>query len=335
MSEPVSGTQNEAASPSLLPAQRRAKIFAVIALWSPFIAISFTLAVWATLVGEPEVTAFRTANLVIAAGGFLAALGLLSGGLALRTGRMVGCSGLRRRAIFGLTANSLLICLAIVGVGTFVRLGRDLEKQNSKKFMHRRPSSEAASAHLAHLQKTLERLATNQPGDAGLVAAASSEYLRQLRAIGDDYAAKTKLINSQLASRIEEVTSKEALQSKERIALDYVEANDRFAAFAQNRNYYYRQALVNAGVSTNATAAALNAFESGRSTQKPWEANRRLGQSHLATLQFLDTNWGKWAFTNEQIEFETDSLKADYQKLQARVMDAYREVTNWPNKAKP
>jgi hypothetical protein len=172
-------------------------------------------------------------------------------------------------------------------------------------------------------------------GDAGLVAAASSEYLRQLRAIGDDYAAKTKLINSQLASRIEEVTSKEALQSKERIALDYVEANDRFASFAQNRNYYYRQALVNAGVSTNATAAALNAFESGRSTQKPWEANRRLGQSHLATLQFLDTNWGKWAFTNEQIEFETDSLKADCQKLQARVMDAYREVTNWPNKAKP
>src|SRR4051794_3490683 len=170
VSESVSGTQNEAASPSLLPAKRRAKMFAVIALWSPFIAISFTLAVWATLVGEPEVTAFRTANLVIAAGGLLAALGLLSGWLALRTGRMVGYSGLRRRAIFALTANSLLICLAIVGVGTFVRLGRDLEKQNSKKSMPRRPSFEAASAHLAHSQKTLERLATNQPGDAGSVA---------------------------------------------------------------------------------------------------------------------------------------------------------------------
>ncbi len=266
--------------------------------------------------------------MVIAAGGLFAASGLASGWRALRVGRSVGYKGIFGRAVFGVTANALLVFLAILGVGGFMRLEKQLEKQKAQQQSPVRVSFEAATARLARSQKTLDRMATNYQGDAAVVAATSSEFLRQLRVLGDNYAAKTKLINLQLASWTGEVTSKDTLQAKELVASDYLEANDKLAAFSQNRNDIYRQALVKAGVSTNGIATAMNAFTSEGSTQPPWEANRKLGQAHLTCLRFLETNWGKWSYTNDHIMFQTESLKQEYTNLQSNVNQAYREVVS-------
>jgi hypothetical protein len=323
-----SGTENAAESPRVLAKRHRAKTFAIIALWSPFLAFVFTSVVLASLTDALNERAFRTREMVIAAGGLFAACGLASGWRALRVGRSVGYKGIFGRAVFGVSANALLVFLAILGVGGFMRLARQLEKQKAQEQLPVRVSFEAATARLARSQKALDRMATNYEGDGAVVAATSSEFLRQLRVLGDNYAAKTKLINLQLASWTGEVTSKDALQAKELVASDYLEANDEFAAFSQNRNGIYRQALVKAGVSTNGIATAMNAFDSVGSTQPPWEANRKLGQAHLTCLRFLETNWGKWSYINDHLMFQTESLKQGYTNLQSNMNQAYLEVVS-------
>jgi hypothetical protein len=329
MDDEPSGTESDAESPSVLAKGHQAKTFAIIALWSPFLAFIFTSVIMASMTDETlNERAFRTREMVIAAGGLLAAFGLASGWRALRLGRSVGYKGIFGRAVFGVTANALLVCLAILGVGAFMRLEKQLEKQKTQQQSPVRVSFEAATARLARTQKTLDRMATNYQGDAAVVAATSSDFLKQLRVIGDDYAAKTKLINLQLASSWMEVASIDALQAKERIASNYLEANDKFAAFSQTRNELYRQALVKAGVSTNAIETAVNAFRSQSSTQPPWEANRKLGQAHLTCLQFLETNWGKWSYTNDHFIFQTESLSQECSNLQAKMTRAYREVVS-------
>lgn len=326
-SEP-SGTENDDGSPSVLAKGHRAKTFAIIALWSPFLAFILTCVIMASLTDTLDERSFRTREMVIAAGGLLAAFGLASGWRALRICRSVGYKGIFGRAVFGVTANALLVCLAILGVGAFMRLEKQLETQKAQQQSPVPVSFEAATARLARSQKTLDRMATNYQGDAAVVAATSSEFLRQLRVLGDNYAAKTKLINLQLASWTGEVTSKDALQAKELVASNYLEANDKFAAFSQNRNDIYREALVKAGVSTNGIATAMNAFSSEGSKQPPWEANRKLGQAHLTCLRFLETNWGKWSYTNDHFMFQTESLNQEYTNLQSSVDQAYREVVS-------
>ncbi len=312
-------------SPEVLSKRRRAKWFAIVAMWSPFFVFIFTCVILASLADKLDQPAVRTREMVIALGGVLAAGGLLSGWRALWAGRSVGYKGVFGRALFGLIANSLLLFLAILGVGAFIWLGCQLEKANAQHESPSRLSFEAATVRLARTVKTLNRLATNQHGDAALVAAKSSEFLVQLRMLGDDFAAKTKLINLQLASNMADATSKADLQAKEKIPRDYLETNDRFAAFAQNRNEIYRQELIKAGVSSNSVTAAMNAFISKARDQKPWDANHNLGQAQLACLQFLETNWGRWSYTNGELAFQTKLLEHDYTNLQMQVTQAYQE----------
>ena len=146
--------------------------------------------------------------------------------------------------------------------------------------------------------------------------------------LGDDYAAKTKLLNLQLASKMEDATSKDVLQEKELAVRDYLQANDRFWEFSTSLNQLYRQSLTDAGVSSSAMEKAVKAFRPNTVSQKPWVANRKLGEAQLSCLQFLETNWGKWSYTNGQILFQPESLKPDYTILQAQVAQAYQELVN-------
>ena len=329
-----SGTENDAESPSVLAKRHRAKTFAMLALWTPFLAFIVTSGILASLTDPLDEREFRTREMAIAAGGLFASCGLASGWWALRVGRSVGYKGIFGRAIFGVSANALLVLLAIFGVVGLIRLERELQQQTAQQRSPVQVSFEAATARLVKGQKTLDRMATNSQGDAAVVAATSSGFLGRLRVLGDDYAAKTKLMNLQLASWTEGLTSKDALQTKELVASDYLEANDKFGAFSQHRNDIYRQALVEAGVSANGIAAAMDAFILKGSTQPPWEANRKLGQAHLSCLRFLETNWGKWSYTNAQIMFQTESLMQEYTNLQSNVNQAYQEVVSLQHRTK-
>jgi hypothetical protein len=333
MHDQPSEAYNGVESPGVLAKRHWAKRFAIIALWSPFLAFIFTCVLMASLTDKVDQPALRTREMIIAVGGLLAACGLVSGWRALVAGRSVGYTGIFGRAVFGVIANALLVCLAVLGGGAFMRLGSQLQKLTAQQQAPARISFEAATARLVRTQRTLDRLATNQQGDAALVAATSSEFLKELRVLGDAYAAKTKQINVQLASNLGEAASKDVLVSKELIARNYLEANDRLAAFSTTRNELYRQALVKAGVSSNSLAAAVNAFNSQGSNQKPWDTNRKLGQAHLTCLQFLETNWGRWSYTNDQMIFQTESLKHGYSNLEAQVSQAYQELVNLQRKS--
>jgi hypothetical protein len=332
MDEQSSETENVVETPSVLAERHRAKRFAIIALRSPFLAFIFTSVVMASLTDKFDQASLRAREMIVAAGGLLSACGFVAGWRALRGGRSVGYRGIFGRAIFGVIANGLLVCLATLAVGALMRVGKQLQQASAQQHSPSRLSFEAATARLGRTQRTLDRLATNQQGDAALVAATSSEFLGRLRVLGDDYAAKTRQLNLQLASEIGEAPSKDELKAKELIARSYLEANDRLAAFSQNRNELYREALVKAGISTNSIETAVNAFSSKDVRQKPWEANRKLGQAHLTCLQFLETNWGKWSYADDHIVFQTDSLQQDYTNLQAQVTEAYRELVNLQSK---
>jgi hypothetical protein len=326
MDERPSDVVQSLESPSFLARRHRAKWLTIIALWSPFLAFISTSILMASLSDNLDKTTLRTREMAAGMGGVLAACGLACGWRALRVGRTVGYGGIFGRAVFGVIANGVLVCFAMIGVVAFFALGKQLEKLNTKQQTPGQLSFEAATARLARTQRTLDHLSTNDQGDAAWVAATSSEFLKQLRMLGDDFAAKTKLINLQLASQVADVTSKDALQAKETVARDYLDANERLAEFSQNRNEIYRQGLIKAGVSSNSIATAMNSFSSQGSTQKPWEANRKLAQAHLTNLQFLETHWGEWSYTNSRIVFQTESLERDYTKLTAQVTQAYEEV---------
>src|SRR5439155_8046654 len=124
----------------------------------------------------------------------------------------------------------------------------------------------------ARTGKSLDRAANRLQGDAALVSKASSRFLERLRLLGDDFAAKTRLLNSKVVLDLKGVLTKEELQSRELIVRQFIEANDQFGSFSQNQDEIYRDELVKGGVSSASIATAMEAFQETKATQKPWDA---------------------------------------------------------------
>src|SRR5438876_8351577 len=100
-----------------------------------------------------------------------------------------------------------------------MKLSHDLEKQRAPE---RKPTFEEASARLERTGKSLDRAANRLQGDAALVSRASSVFLERLKLVGEDFAAKTKLLSSKPVLDLTGVRTKEELQSRETIVQQFI-----------------------------------------------------------------------------------------------------------------
>jgi hypothetical protein len=275
-------------------------------------------------------------KVIIGIGGLLALGGVVVAAGALAATRELGRQGIFGRALFGLISNTVVALAALCGIGALVNLDRDIERLKTQRPAPVKVTFEAASARLTRTEQTLERMATNQTGDAALVSKASVEFLKRLKSAGDDYAAKTKLLNNQLAAGLSGVSTREELRNRETEAEQFIAANDRFGNISENRNEVYREELIKAGVTQPALETAVKAFSaSAKPHQKPWDANRELAQAQLNLTRFLDTNWGKWSYaeSNNVVKFDTTSLSQQYEDLSRQVTQAHQELLRLQSKA--
>jgi hypothetical protein len=325
-----------AASGAIIPPKRNsfAKRSAILSVWSPFAAFIFTCVLMASLSNQLEQKPFL-GKVVIGIGGLLALVGVVFASFALAASGQIGRRGIFGRALFGLISNGLVALAAFCGIAALVKLEGDIERLKAQHPAPGKVTFEAASARLTRTEKTLERMANSQSGDAALVSKASIEFLKQLKSAGDDYAAKTKLLNDQLAAGLSGARSQEELRSRETETEQFIAANDLFGHVSENRNEMYREELIKAGVSQPSLETAMKAFSATtKPHQKPWDANRDLAQAQLNMLRFLDTNWGKWSYaeSNNVVKFDTTSLSRQYEALSRDVAQAHQELRRLQSK---
>jgi hypothetical protein len=307
--------------------QSFAKWAAIISVWSPFVAIIFSSTLFTSFKDAPIERAIRVGEAMFGGGGLLAVTGMAFACFALRATRRVGRRGVFGRAIFGLIANGLLVCAA---VGLICSLENEYTEIQKLKAQASAPlSPEAAARRLERARKIMDRTAGRMHGDAALVARASSEYLKKLRMIGDDYGAKIKALNGVFTGKLSSIQSRDDLRSRQVLIQQFIDANDLFQNFAARPDIAYSNELTAAGVSSNGFATAMQSFTSTPFATKPWDANRAFAQSQLQIVQFLETNWGRWSYTvsNDAIEFDNAAMTKGFKTLLARADQMREELT--------
>jgi len=304
-----------------------AKWAAIISVWSPFVAIIFSSTLFASFKDAPFERAIRLGEVMFVGGGLLAAAGMALACFALRATRTVGRRGVFGRAIFGLTANGLLVCAAMALICGLEDLHADLERMKAQASAPLSP--EEASKRVMRTAQSLDRAAARMHGDDALVAKASSAYLKKLRTLGDDYGAKIKALNGIFTGKLSSIQNQDDLRSRQVLILQFIDANERYQKYAANFDATYSNELIAAGVSSNGFALAMQSFSSSPLATKPWDANRAFAQSQLQIAQFLETNWGRWSYiaSNDVIEFDTAALTKGFKTLSARADQTRDELT--------
>jgi hypothetical protein len=311
-------------------AARRA---AVISFWCPFLAVLVTLPPLLALQNQTG-GAMRWLRLgIFGIGCLLAFSGFGLGCLAFITTERKHRPNILWRTLFGVVANGLLICVALlcgIAIKTYPEATRTLTYSAKLEAEQR---YKTVSAHLRRLQKQLQLAAENQNGETALVADVSLKLVQKQQQLTDDFYASAKPLISKRLLNMEGVENQEELKQRAHLVERMILANSHLEEFATNVVHEYRQELIKKGVLLAGIESGLNTLRTNmhaanQQLRQISSANVQWAQSELVALDFLSTNWGKWSYNADvkKVKFTDNSLAAEYNRRVRQVNEARERI---------
>lgn len=287
---------------------------ATLSVWAPLLALILTASLYQLVPSTGEWT--KIGRLVVF--GF--------GSLLLLTGLVLAIVGLRRseqnvfgRALAGLLLNATLITVLVLGVPVFYALKAQAHKQkvmadlqesakkirtDTKKDYEDTQGTGSSPERLEKFRKSVEDAAHELKGDDALVMNATGAYLKRLQNAAGPYREAQNTILHPPVLDMSEVKEKVDLETKRKMVLKFLSANEEFKDFLKSGDSAFKEELEKLHVSARTTESALRGFRSKRGNiptiVKIREMDTRIGNATLGMIDILDTNWGKWNYSNDR-----------------------------------
>ena len=252
--------------------------------------------------------------------------GLILGILALAMVKPDRRGGISVRVLCGMVLNILFLTLWLVGftqdVSRTVAQKQALAKLASASRNAQQQAAQSpdgGEVKLDQLTKSLAEAAKTAPGELAAVMQGTQAYMQKLQTLQSNH---TLVTHELMAAQVLDCTTlkqKEELQARKAVVRRFAQANDAFKTFLQHNEANYRAELVQAKAPPEQMQLALGEFQkaSMKRTATMLEicaTDHRIGQSMLASLEMLETNWGSWKFDalQKRVEFTDENLGAGY-----------------------
>jgi hypothetical protein len=323
-------------SPPPLPGVRRSqeqhRFFARLSLWLP-------LGVFLVCVGIGRAFGAldtAVAQRALAFCGWVMGAGLMAGvgfSIAAMCGiRRHGSRGILGPAVWGLLLSSGLFVIFLSGAARGVHNAQiiararettrnvtaDLSRELTNSTDLANPI-EARQAGVDKIRGALDNISDSASGETALIAKASSAHLAKMQALMTNYGVAFNALRSPPVLDMRGVTDRQQLLAREQSVKKFITANENLRAFVSTRTESYRADLRAAGVTSSQMAAAMENYQKSEVSQQPVlmrirDDDRTIGDSMLATLELLDSNWGKWTYnpTRKKVDFQDPATLDKY-----------------------
>ena len=171
------------------------------------------------------------------------------------------------------------------------------------------------------IQGDIKTAAQASSGDNALILQAMSRHVALMRSAMKGYydaAAKLRTGHVLVASNL---TDKAQIIPRRELVQDFMVANDNLLFTITNSETYVRAALESQKIPPQKIPALMAAFEVKFAPRRDLDVQIRecdvhMGQSMLAILDVLETDWGNWHFDTKKnkIYFNDSSSRAAYQE---------------------
>jgi hypothetical protein len=307
-----------------------AKWSAILSIWTSFAAIVFVFITGLQVLSQEvdvhgRVIPLGPAWIATCGGGFIALAGVVLAIFALIRIRKVGRRGVLGRALFGLGLSGIELCGALVALIMLLVI-----EHRMAQFRRENPGLfepfEGSKGVVERTTQQLDEMAGGQTGDAALVAKGSSEFLKRLRKVGDNFIVRMNALNGSVTNPAT-LSTRKALRKAEDEARMCIDAIESFSTMSLNLPQIYRDELTKVGASDAAIQQAMHDFKMTPVPQDYWDGSRRWAQAQLSFLGFLDKNWGAWSIHSDiGLVFSNDDLHMEFQTLEAEATKSNEDL---------
>jgi hypothetical protein len=252
--------------------------------------------------------------------------GLILGILAMVMVKPDRRSGISIRVLCGLILNVLFLTLWLVGfthdlsrtvaqkkaLAKLASAARDVQQQATQ-------SADGGAVKLDQLTKSLAEAAKTVPGELAAVMQGTQAYMQKLQTVQANHTLATQELMAAQVLDCGNLKQKEELQARKTAVQKFVQANDAFKTFLDHNEANYRAELVWAKAPPEQMKLSLKGFQKASikwtlTMQEICETDHRIGESMLASLKMLETNWGGWKYntSEKRAEFADANLGSSY-----------------------
>jgi len=156
----------------------------------------------------------------------------------------------------------------------------------------------------AVLDKTvdvLKKASQDAQGESALVLEASTAYLGELQRLTRLYDVELKSIESGRLLDASTLKTKEQIEQRRQVVQNFLKANSDIDRFVASSESSFRNELVRRKVSQTRMDREVAAFRESMQSRRPLlrairASDKNIGDSMLAVLNLLESNWGTWKY---------------------------------------
>ncbi|HEX5221365.1 MAG TPA: hypothetical protein VFZ59_17505 [Verrucomicrobiae bacterium] len=320
--------------PKLKKANALPRQLALASLLAPGLALGVSAAIRAANANaEPA----RATHLIL--GGvslLLIGSGFVSAIVALASIPRHGARGILGRGIAGLILNGLLLAILVVGflhgVSRSARnrqanqdikvVAEDMRQSLRESYDPEKGVTNLDSAKLDRLAREFKDAAGKMSGDEAIVMKANADYLGAAQKEFKSYQVALQAFTDAQVLDLATLTEKTQIASRREVVRRFLEANTGFETVLRDADKMIRTNLVKARLETSRIEKAMQAYNSSAGPQRSVtlqirECDRQMGESVLAVLELLETQWGQWRYhaSLNEITFSEAGHNKAYENL--------------------
>ena len=320
--------------PKVENSKSRPRQLALASLLAPGLALALSAAIRAANANAEPARATQmilgSVSLLLIGSGFVFAI------VALASIPRHGSRGVLGRGIAGLILNGVFLALLLVGIILGVSrsakirqankdikaVAEDVSQSLRESYDPEKGVTNLDSAKLDRLAREYKNAAGKMSGDEAVVMKANADYLAAAQKKFKTYQVALKAFTEAEVLDLATLTEKTQIQARREIVRRFLEANTGFEVALRDAEKIIRANLVKARLEASKIEKAMQAYNSSAGPQRSVtlqirECDRQIGESVLAVLELLESQWGQWRYhaSLNEITFSESGHNKAYEDL--------------------